>query len=290
MKAWSALLVGLVAGTVLGGAVAYSLQAPGPEPVEPAEAAAQDDGQDWTRLVAALDNANVELAQANRRIAALEDEMLRLQEGPADAEDVPSELQAAAEANGLTPDQQRRYERMLRGASRRMDWRLREVGQIAELEPWQQERIEFMTQQIQQAMQERLLARARGEETDGPNPMDQMEQELANILTPEQLADYNAYQADLQQGRLETMSNATMSRLSAGLGLDEQQKDQLYSAVYRAAETTFADDNEDGGPDFDSFGSTLLNQLEQTLPANEYEQIRQRLENSNFGGRGGPRR
>jgi len=80
-----------------------------------------------------------------------------------------------------------------------------------------------------------LEARLRGEETgDGPIELQFDPREgLAAILTPEQMAAYEDYEAARRQASLETVASASLSRYSAPLGLDEAQKDAVYSAYYR---------------------------------------------------------
>ncbi|MDP0501256.1 MAG: hypothetical protein Q7P63_14275 [Verrucomicrobiota bacterium JB022] len=283
MKVWVALSTGLLVGAVVGGTVAYSLhETEAPDPVEASTAPAE--GRNLNKLLTALEDANVNLGQANRRITELEGEVEYWQDLAHNTPAVALEEEEAVNENGLTPDQQRRFERYNRGIDRRIEGRRRELNQVTKLEPWQEERLDFVMTQIRDQMEARMLARARGEDSPDADPWDTYNQELRNILTPEQMGTYQDYQADLRQGRLETMSNATMSRLSAGLGLDEGQKDQLYSAVYRAAEASFSQDE---GPNFEAFGQALNQQLEQSLPPDQVAVIRERLEN---GFPGGPRR
>ncbi|MDB4474345.1 hypothetical protein N9023_05005 [Opitutaceae bacterium] len=54
----------------------------------------------------------------------------------------------------------------------------------------------------------------------------------ADILSPEQLEDYNEMRAQEQSARSEMMATAQLTQIAPQLGLSEAQKDQVYSVYY----------------------------------------------------------
>lgn len=271
--------MGIFAGGVTGGATVYwLLSVPAEEDVAATPRVETKANTDWSRLLSSLDEANQELAAAKRQIASLEAQLTA----------TPAPVAVAAQPEA-TPEpmsaDQRRSARMQRFAERRLEMRERELGQVVQLEPWQQERLGVLMQRARDLLQAEMEARQRGEAYTGEDPWALYERELQGILTPEQLAAYQGYQADVRQGRLETISNATMSRLTAGLGLDDQQKDMVYSAIYQAADQSFDTAGEMGNPR--GFGETVLGQLRNSLTPEQFQAVSERMQ-SGFGPGGGP--
>ncbi|MES2308585.1 MAG: hypothetical protein V4507_06960 [Verrucomicrobiota bacterium] len=63
-----------------------------------------------------------------------------------------------------------------------------------------------------------------------------LDQELDSILTPDQKTEYTAMKKDEAKSQVEMMATFETSQVSPLLGLNEQQKDQFYSAIYQAEE------------------------------------------------------
>jgi hypothetical protein len=86
------------------------------------------------------------------------------------------------------------------------------------------------------AMTEKMM---KGEKVDlsSAKNMKSLEQELEKILTPEQKTEYEALKEEEKKNRMETMATFEMNQVAPMLGLNEEQKDQFFNAIYQAEQT-----------------------------------------------------
>jgi Spy/CpxP family protein refolding chaperone len=118
----------------------------------------------------------------------------------------------------------RRQERIARDAS--------DLTRRLNLTPTQTEGIEAALAAREAARREWFEARRRGEDP-GIDPEAVFRDELAQVLTPQQLAEYDSYEEAVAMARIETGATARMNNIAPRLDLNEAQKDAVYAAYYQ---------------------------------------------------------
>jgi hypothetical protein len=116
----------------------------------------------------------------------------------------------------------------------------------------------------------RLAAGMARSNEEAPPPWEgpPLETALAQILSPEQYTAYQEYETAVQTSRAETGATARMNRIAPELGLDEAQKDQVFSLFYEDLVTRMQLDASPGQviPPAD-----IQTRMQQVLTAEQYE-------------------
>jgi Spy/CpxP family protein refolding chaperone len=120
----------------------------------------------------------------------------------------------------------------------------------------------------------------------------ELEAELANILTPQQQADWEELRTEQLQLRAETEANVALGALALQLGLDGEQRQTVFDALYDLAWTRNATPPEEHDPAFFAEArAALIERLSGTLTPAQLEAISEMplMPMGNQGGGGGRR-
>jgi Spy/CpxP family protein refolding chaperone len=72
---------------------------------------------------------------------------------------------------------------------------------------------------------------------------DDFETEIKQILTPEQLAEYEAYKTEERKNHAQMVANSELSQMQTMLRLTDDQQEKVFNVLYSNAEQTFNPDN-----------------------------------------------
>lgn len=133
------------------------------------------------------------------------------------------------------PDEaQRQAEREAAWDARRQSRIARDADELEhrlKLSPEQRSGLEAALAAREEARRAWFEARRNGQEpTIDPEAI--FREQLAEVLTPEQMEEYDSYDEAVALARIETGATARMNAIAPRLGLNEAQKDAVYAAYY----------------------------------------------------------
>jgi len=272
--------LGIVIG--LGGAYAYFASLPGPEQVaREVEAAPPTDAEVLENRIAQLQTAvRAERQRAEAAVRALTQARLEIVELTEDGD--PDE--EATPERGLSA---RIGERVRQQAEQQAFTLKRRLG----LDDATAAQVDDLLAAHAEDRLAQVRARFSGEAAPPPRETT-LRDDLAALLSDEQLAEYDAIMETQRQGQLETMASAQLAQLSTSLDLDEAQKDAVYGALYRDSERGMATNR--GEPTNEApEAPSLSGELQSILTPDQFEtwQTNQEGQDNSMiflrGGRGG---
>lgn len=251
---WLPFLGGLALGAVVATLVARQFQ-PQPQPTIPPEAQAQG-------AAAAPSPAAEALAKAQERVTKLEADNLKL------AERVQALSKATAAAPAAKPKKSQETVnpfaamfggedggtneagKAMRGVmeaaiKQQMEGKMRQLKAKLNLTPEQEESIRGILEKqfgAGRAIAEKMFSgkATEGDIADATQTQGNPEAQIKALLSPEQQAAYDEVQSEELRNNARLMANAELLQMQGALGLNQEQQDSVYKALFKATQEQFS--------------------------------------------------
>lgn len=233
-------------------------------------------------------NAN-EVNELKRRILAKEDELARerttiksLQQQIADLKaSMDAREQQVVEEEKAEEEQEaiRREEQIASRMNRRIDSELQDMTRGTSMTPAQIDAVRALLEKRNEGRLARIQAVRNGETPPETMSREEFEAELAKILSPQQIAELDQYEAEIENARTESIANSRFNYVAPRISnLTDQQKDDLYAAYYHSMNAARSDD----GVSRQNIEVQLDAQMRSVLTSEQYNQWKE-LESGRFG-------
>lgn len=255
---WLPFLGGLVLGAVVATVLARQFQ-PGTLPTVPPEAQAQAQSQE---AASAASSAAEALAKAQERVTKLEADNLKLAErvqslSKATADAAPAKPKKSKEPvnplaamfggeDGGTNEAGKAMRGVMEAAiKQQMEGKMRQLKSKLNLTPEQEESIRGILEKqlgAGRAIAEKMLTgkATEGDMADATQAQGNPEAQIKALLSPEQQAAYDEVQSEELRNNARLMANAELLQMQGALGLNQEQQDTVYKALFEATQEQFS--------------------------------------------------